>query len=123
MFQTLYSCLVPPTATPMDRSQMNESDIFVIAPILARRAARYARRVMNFCGSRTISVRKPQMGLDLEKLQEIARERQSICKGRTSGQRLINIARPWLRFLGWWHVPAIELRFPKVTRSVRRMDA
>jgi hypothetical protein len=52
-------------------------------------------------------------GVNLEKLQEIAHERQSICKGRTSGQRLINIARPWLRFLGWWHVPAIEIRFQK----------
>lgn len=50
-------------------------------------------------------------GVDLEKLQEIAFERQSICKGRTAGQRLINIARPWLRFLGGWHVPAIEIRF------------
>jgi integrase/recombinase XerD len=50
-------------------------------------------------------------GVDLEKLQEIASERQSICKGRTAGQRLINIARPWLRFLGWWHAPAIEIRF------------
>jgi site-specific recombinase XerD len=52
-----------------------------------------------------------QDGVDPEKLQEIASERQSICKGRTAGQRLINIARPWLRFLGWWHVPAIEIRF------------
>lgn len=50
-------------------------------------------------------------GVDLEKLQEIASERQSICKGRTAGQRLINIARPWLRFLGWWHEPVIEIRF------------
>lgn len=50
-------------------------------------------------------------GVGLEKLQEIASERQSICKGRYAGQRLINIARPWLRFLGWWHVPAIEIRF------------
>lgn len=50
-------------------------------------------------------------GVDLAKLQEIASERQSICKGRTAGQRLINIARPWLRFLGWWRVPAIEILF------------
>ena len=49
-------------------------------------------------------------GVDLKQLQEIASERQLTCKGGTSGQRLINIARPWLRFLGWWRVPAIEIR-------------
>jgi site-specific recombinase XerD len=49
-------------------------------------------------------------GIDLEKLQEIAAERQSICKGHTARQRLINTARPWLRFLGWWLVPTVEVR-------------
>jgi site-specific recombinase XerD len=51
-------------------------------------------------------------GVDLKKLQEIVRERQSIHNGVTSGRRLVDIARPWLRFLGWWRAPATtELRF------------
>jgi len=47
----------------MDHSQMSETDIFVIAPISARRAAHYAKRAMNFCGSRTILARKRLMEL------------------------------------------------------------
>jgi hypothetical protein len=47
----------------MDHSQMSETDIFVIAPISAQRAARYARRAMNFCGLRTILAHKRQMEL------------------------------------------------------------
>jgi hypothetical protein len=47
----------------MDHSQMSETDIFVIAPISARHAARYAKRAMNFCGSRTILARKRLMEL------------------------------------------------------------
>jgi len=50
-------------------------------------------------------------GVSLEQLQEIARGRQSLCRGRTAGQRLIDIGRPWLRFLGWWHVPVVKIRF------------
>jgi integrase/recombinase XerD len=50
-------------------------------------------------------------GIDSEKLQEIARVRQSICTGATAARRLTDIARPWLRFLGWWRVPVIALRF------------
>jgi len=44
-------------------------------------------------------------GLDIEGLQGIARQRQSICGGTTTMRRLIDIARPWLRFLGWWRAP------------------
>lgn len=50
-------------------------------------------------------------GIDLQKLQEIVRQRQSVCKGITTAQRSIDIARPWLRFLGWWRVPLAECRF------------
>lgn len=50
-------------------------------------------------------------GVDLEKLQEIVRKRVSTHKGVTTAQRLIDIARPWLRFLGWWRAPVTELRF------------
>jgi hypothetical protein len=49
-------------------------------------------------------------GVDLEKLQEIVRVRQSIYKGATAARRLTDIARPWLRFLSWWRVPVIDLR-------------
>jgi integrase/recombinase XerD len=50
-------------------------------------------------------------GVDMERLQNIMRERQSVCQGTTTGQRLVDIARPWLRFLGWWRAPVVELRF------------
>jgi len=50
-------------------------------------------------------------GIDLEQLEKIVRVRQSIHKGATTARRTIDIARPWLRFLGWWRVPAIEFRF------------
>ena len=50
-------------------------------------------------------------GIDSPALQEIARERRSVCKGSTTERRLVDIGRPWLRFLGWWRVPAAELRF------------
>ena len=50
-------------------------------------------------------------GVDMPTLHEIARERRSVCKGATTEQRLIDIGRPWLRFLGWWRVPTVELRF------------
>ncbi len=49
-------------------------------------------------------------GIDLEELQEIARKRVSVCKGATTARRLIDIARPWLRYMGWWRVPATKLR-------------
>jgi hypothetical protein len=50
-------------------------------------------------------------GIDLAALQKIARERRSVCKGATTERRLVDIGRPWLRFLGWWRVPMAELRF------------
>jgi len=50
-------------------------------------------------------------GVDIDHLRDIARKRQSVCQGATSARRLIDIARPWLKFLGWWHVRAIQVRF------------
>jgi site-specific recombinase XerD len=50
-------------------------------------------------------------GVDISALREVARERRSFCKGATTEQRLINVGRPWLRYLGWWRVPTAELRF------------
>jgi integrase/recombinase XerD len=53
----------------------------------------------------------PSRGLDISALREVARERRSVCKGATTEQRLIDVGRPWLRYLGWWRVPTTELRF------------
>jgi integrase/recombinase XerD len=50
-------------------------------------------------------------GVSLEELQKIACGRQSLSKGRSAGQRVIDIGRPWLRYLGWWRVPVTEIRF------------
>ena len=55
--------------------------------------------------------RDAAQGIDLPTLQEIARERRSFCKGATTEKRLVDIGRPWLRFLGWWRVPTTALRF------------
>ena len=50
-------------------------------------------------------------GVDMEALQDIVRKRQSVCQGATTARRLVDIARPWLRFLGWWRAPVVEFRF------------
>jgi site-specific recombinase XerD len=49
-------------------------------------------------------------GVNIEALQDIVRERQSVCQGATTARRLVDIARPWLRFLGWWRSPVAEFR-------------
>src|ERR1700733_1227762 len=50
-------------------------------------------------------------GIDIRTLQGIARERRTLCKGASTERRLVDIGRPWLRFLGWWRVPTAALRF------------
>lgn len=50
-------------------------------------------------------------GVGMERLQEIVRQRRLVHKGATTGRRLIDIARPWLRFLGWWRAPVVEVPF------------
>ena len=50
-------------------------------------------------------------GVGMEQLQEIVRRRTSVHKGGTTAQRLVDIARPWLRFLGWWRTPIVEVPF------------
>ena len=50
-------------------------------------------------------------GVNIEALQDIVRERQSVCQGATTARRLVDIARPWLRFLGWWRAPVVKFRF------------
>ena len=50
-------------------------------------------------------------GIDISALRETARERRAVFKGATTEQRLIDVGRPWLRYLGWWRVPTVEFRF------------
>lgn len=50
-------------------------------------------------------------GVDMGDLKEIVRKRQTMCQGATTARRLIDIARPWLKFLGWWRVRAVRCRF------------
>jgi integrase/recombinase XerD len=51
------------------------------------------------------------LGVGIEQLDQIVRRRTSLCKGRTTAERLINIARPWLRYLGWWRGHAVEVPY------------
>jgi len=58
--------------------------------------------------ARQLDSNAPQ-GVGIAQLDEIVRRRTSMHKGRTTAVRLINIARPWLRFLGWWRGHAVEV--------------
>lgn len=53
-------------------------------------------------------------GITPEQLDEIARRRTTIHNGRTTAHRLISIARPWLKFLGWWRVNSINVPFQEL---------
>jgi site-specific recombinase XerD len=48
--------------------------------------------------------------VDLGRLRQIAEERQSTCTGLTAARSLIDVGRPWLKFLGWWRNPTIDLQ-------------
>src|SRR5258707_7521757 len=48
-------------------------------------------------------------GVDMAALQDIVRERQSVCHGATTARRLVDIARPWLRVLGSLRAPVAEV--------------
>jgi integrase/recombinase XerD len=41
----------------------------------------------------------------------IALERQNLHGAATAARRVIDIGRPWLRFLGWWRDPADPLLY------------
>jgi integrase/recombinase XerD len=58
--------------------------------------------------------RNAPQGIGIEQLEEIVRLRTSIHKGRTTAYRLINVARPWLRFLGWWREHTVEVPFQDI---------
>jgi site-specific recombinase XerD len=49
-------------------------------------------------------------GIDIEALQRIATERQRLHGAVTGARRVVDIGRPWLRFLGWWREPTVVLQ-------------
>ena len=46
-------------------------------------------------------------GVGMMELMQIALERQHLHGAATAARRVIDIGRPWLRFLGWWMEPAV----------------
>lgn len=50
-------------------------------------------------------------GIDISQLHEMVRKRAAFHTGVTMGYRMIAVARPWLRFLGWWREPIVMLPF------------
>src|SRR5258705_6865580 len=46
-------------------------------------------------------------GIDIEALQRIATERQRLKGAVTAARRVVDIGRPWLRFLGWCREPTV----------------
>jgi integrase/recombinase XerD len=93
------------------------------APFAAERE-RYLRRCADFGITRaTLLVRSWELlqiarllepdasqGVSMVQFQKIMR-RTSVGLESAAEQRMINIARPWLRFLGWWRAPVLDLPF------------
>lgn len=50
-------------------------------------------------------------GVDIGQLRELVRQRATMHTGVTMAHRMIVVARPWLRFLGWWREPTVVLPF------------
>jgi site-specific recombinase XerD len=44
-------------------------------------------------------------GVDMTELMALALKRQNLHGAATAARRVIDIGRPWLRFLGWWRKP------------------
>jgi len=49
-------------------------------------------------------------GVDFGRLCQIAKERQSTRTGFSAERSLIDVGRPWLKFLGWWRKPIVVLQ-------------
>ena len=47
----------------------------------------------------------------MTELMPIALERQNLHGAATAARRVIDIGRPWLRFLGWWREPAVPFLY------------
>jgi integrase/recombinase XerD len=50
-------------------------------------------------------------GVSMPDLMPIAQARQNLHGAPTAAQRVIDIGRPWLRFLGWWREPAVPFSY------------
>jgi site-specific recombinase XerD len=46
-------------------------------------------------------------GVGMPELLPIAQARQNVRGAATAARRVIDIGRPWLKFLGWWREPAV----------------
>src|SRR4029077_13044542 len=46
-------------------------------------------------------------GVGMTELLAIAQERQNLHAAAPAARRVVDIGRPWLRFLGWWREPAV----------------
>ncbi len=61
-------------------------------------------------------------GIGMTELLAIAQERQDVHGATTAGRRVVDIGRPWLRFLGWWREPAVPFSHgPQLDRYVAWM--
>jgi integrase/recombinase XerD len=67
--------------------------------------------------ARHLDASAPQ-GINIEKLQDIVRERQSAFKGATTGQRLIDIGRP--RRCRAWYSGAMRMRRSSLAEQTSR---
>lgn len=50
-------------------------------------------------------------GVGMTELMAIALERQNLRGAATAARRVIDIGRPWLRFLGWWREPVVPFLY------------
>jgi hypothetical protein len=50
-------------------------------------------------------------GVNMEVLLEIAQKRQNLRGATTAARRVVDIGRPWLRFLGWWRQPTVVSQY------------
>jgi integrase/recombinase XerD len=55
--------------------------------------------------------RDAHKGVGIEELRRIAKQRQSVHGAVTATRRVVDIGRPWLRFLGWWREPTCVFRY------------
>jgi site-specific recombinase XerD len=52
-----------------------------------------------------------RQGVGMDVLERIARQRQSLHGAVTAARRVVDIGRPWLRFLGWWREPSAVFQY------------
>jgi integrase/recombinase XerD len=60
--------------------------------------------------SRYLDSRASQ-GVGMEALLQIAQKREHLHGATTAAQRVVDVGRPWLRFLGWWREPSVTFKY------------